>query len=55
MSILNLVVTPARSRSFLAVSSTLVMIAGMLFGATIATANSVQVQSYERASQTDYL
>jgi len=49
----KLLVSPAPSRSFLAVSSALVVIAGLWFGATIATANSVQVQSYERANQTD--
>ena len=47
------VVTPVRSRFFLAMSSALVMVAGMLFGANIATADSVWVQSYERTSQTE--
>ncbi len=46
------VVTPVRSRFFLAIGSSLVMVAGMLFGANVAAADSVQVQSYQRASQT---
>ena len=52
MSFLNSVMKPVRSRPFLAMSSALVMVAGMLFGANIATADSVWVQSYERTSQT---
>lgn len=46
------VVAPVRSRFFLSIGSSLVMVAGMLFGATAAAADSVQVQSYQRASQT---
>ncbi len=52
MSVRKSVVTPARSRIFLAIGSSLVMVAGMLFGANAAAADSVQVQSYQRASQT---
>jgi hypothetical protein len=52
MSVRKSVMTPVRSRFFLAMSSVLVMVAGMLFGANIAAADSVQVQSYQRASQT---
>ena len=44
---------PVRSRLFLAIGCSLVMVAGMLFGANIATADSVWVQSYERSSQTE--
>ena len=51
-SVHNLVVSPVRSRPFFAMSSALVMVAGMLFGANIANADSVWVQSYERTSQT---
>ena len=47
------VMTPVRSRFFLAIGSSLVMVAGMLFGATVAAADSVQVQSYQRVSQTE--
>ena len=47
------VVTPVRSGFFFAIGSSFVMVAGMLFGATAAAAaDSVQVQSYQRASQT---
>ena len=47
------VMTPVHSRFFLAIGSSFVMVAGMLFGANIAAAaDSVQVQSYQRASQT---
>jgi hypothetical protein len=52
MSFLNSVMKSVRTRLFLAMSSALVMVAGMLFGANIATADSVWVQSYERTSQT---
>lgn len=52
MLVCKSVVASVRPRSFLAMSSALVMIAGMLFGANIATADSVWVQSYERTSQT---
>lgn len=52
MLILESVVTTIRSRPFFAISSALVMVVGMLFGANIATAESVWVQSYERTSQT---
>lgn len=45
--------TPVRPRFFLAMSSALVMVAGMLFGANPAAADSVQVQSFQRSSQTD--
>jgi hypothetical protein len=52
MSFLKSFEKSARSRPFLALSSALVMVAGMLFGANIATADSVWVQSHERTSQT---
>ena len=52
MSVLNSIVSPARSRVVLAMMSALVMVTGMLFGAKVAAADSVQVQSYQRASQT---
>jgi len=52
MSVRKSVKTPVHSRFFLVMSSVLVMVAGMLFGANIAAADSVQVQSYQRASQT---
>ena len=44
---------PVCSRLFLAIGCSLVMVAGMLFGANIATADSVWVQSYERSGQTE--
>ena len=53
MSFLNSVMKSVRTRPFFALSSALVMVAGMLFGANIATADSVWVQSYERTSQTE--
>lgn len=52
MSVRKSVMTPVPSRFFLVMSSVFVMVAGMLFGANIAAADSVQVQSYQRASQT---
>ena len=52
MSFLKSFEKSARSRPFLALSSALVMVAGMLFGANIASADSVWVQSHERTSQT---
>ena len=53
MSLLKSFAKSVCSRPFLAMSSALVMVAGMLFGANIATADSVWVQSYERTSQTE--
>ena len=44
---------PVRSKTFLATLSVLVVVAGMLFGANVASADSVQYQSYQRASQTE--
>jgi len=48
-----LVLKSVRSKTFLAALSVLVVIAGMLFGAKAASADSVQTQSYQRASQTE--
>jgi hypothetical protein len=53
MSFLKSFAKSVRSRSFLAMSSALVMVVGVLFGANIATADSVWVQSYGRTSQTE--
>ena len=47
------VVKPVRSKTFFAILSVLVVVAGMLFGANVASADSVQYQSYQRASQTE--
>jgi len=47
------VVKPVRARAFLATASALVVVAGMLFGARVAVADSVQYQSYGRVSQTE--
>ena len=47
------VVKPVRSKRFLATLSVLVVVAGMLFGANVASADSVQYQSYGRVSQTE--
>ena len=47
------VVKPVRSKRFLATLSVLVVVAGMLVGANVASADSVQYQSYQRASQTE--
>ena len=47
------VVRPVRSKRFLATLSVLVVVAGMLFGARVAVADSVWYQSYGRASQTE--
>ena len=47
------VVKPVRARTFLATLSALVVVAGMLFGARVAVADSVWYQSYQRASQTE--
>ena len=52
MSFLNSVVKSFRPKTFLVLVSSLVMVAGMLFGANIAAADSVWVQSYERTSET---
>ena len=52
MSVRKSIAFPARSRFFLAMVSALVMLVGMLFGANVAAADSVQVQSYQRVSQT---
>lgn len=51
--VLKSVMKPFRAKTFLASLSVLVVIAGTLFGANIASADSVQVQSYQRASQTE--
>ena len=48
-----LVGKPVRSKTFLATLSVLVVVAGMLFGANVASADSVQYQSYQRASQSE--
>ena len=48
-----LVVKPVRSNTFLATLSVLVVVAGTLVGANVASADSVQYQSYQRASQTE--
>jgi hypothetical protein len=42
-----------RAKKFLATLSALVVVAGMLFGARVAVADSVWVQSYQRASSTE--
>ena len=42
-----------RPRTFLATLSVLVVISGMLFGANVASADSIQVQGYQRASQSE--
>jgi len=47
------VVKPVRARTFLATLSVLVVVAGMLFGARVAVADSVQYQSYGRVSQSE--
>ena len=47
------VVRPVRSKRFLATLSVLIVVAGMLFGANVASADSVQYRSYQRASQTE--
>jgi hypothetical protein len=47
------VVKPVRSKTFLATLSALVVVAGMLFGANVASADSVQYQSYGRVSQSE--
>ena len=47
------VVKPVRSKTFLATLSVLVVVAGMLFGARVAVADSVWYQSYGRVSQTE--
>jgi hypothetical protein len=47
------VVKPVRSKTLLATLSVLVVVAGMLFSANVASADSVQYQSYQRASQTE--
>ena len=49
MSVLKLF----RARTFLATLSVLVVLAGVLFGARVAVADSVWFQSYQRASQTE--
>jgi hypothetical protein len=41
------------SKTFLASLSVLVVVAGTLFGANVASADSIQVQGYQRASQTE--
>jgi hypothetical protein len=46
-------VKPVRARTFLATLSALVVVAGMLFGANVASADSVQYQSYGRVSQSE--
>jgi len=47
------VVKPVRARTFLATLSVLVVVAGMLFGANVASADSVWYQSYGRVSQSE--
>lgn len=47
------VVKPVRARTFLATLSVLVVVAGMLFGARVAVADSVWYQSYQRVSQSE--
>jgi hypothetical protein len=47
------VLKSVRSTTFLAALSVLVVVAGTLFGANIASADSIQVQGYQRASQTE--
>ena len=47
------VLKSVRSTTFLASLSVLVVVAGTLFGANIASADSIQVQGYQRASQTE--
>ena len=47
------VVKPVRARKFLATLSALVVVAGMLFGANVASADSVQYQWYQRVSQSE--
>ncbi len=41
------------SKTFLSALSVLLVIAGTLFGANVASADSIQVQGYQRASQTE--
>lgn len=53
MSSLKSIAKSISSRPFFVVSSAFIMVAGMLFGANIATANSAWVQSYERTSHTE--
>jgi len=48
-----LVLKSVRTSTFLAALSALVVIAGTLFGANIASADSIQVQGYQRASQSE--
>ncbi|CAB5030602.1 unannotated protein [freshwater metagenome] len=47
------VIKSVRPRKFLAALSVLFMVVGALFGANVASADSVQYQSYQRASQTE--
>jgi len=47
------VLKSVRTSTFLAALSALVVVAGMLFGANIAAADSIQVQGYQRASQSE--
>ncbi|MFY9231578.1 MAG: DUF1566 domain-containing protein [Candidatus Nanopelagicales bacterium] len=44
---------PVRSRLFLAIGCSLVMVAGMLFGANVASGDEVWNQSYQRGSQSE--
>ena len=44
---------PVRSRLFLAIGCSLVMVAGMLFGANVASGDEVWHQSYQRGSQSE--
>jgi hypothetical protein len=53
MSVLKSVVMSGHSKTFLAAVSVLVVVAGTLFGANVASADSIQVQGYQRASQTE--
>jgi len=47
------VLKSVRTSTFLAALSALVVVAGTLFGANIAAADSIQVQGYQRASQSE--
>ncbi len=53
MSVLKSVVMSGHSKTFLGAVSVLVVVAGTLFGANVASADSIQVQGYQRASQTE--
>jgi hypothetical protein len=53
MSVVKSLLNSVRLKSSLAALSALVVVAGTLFGANVASADSIQVQGYQRASQTE--